>query len=121
MTQADVDAHEAALTDTPLFNEVKAYNVKVTAVYPFFSRTPILQAERYGSLAEGFQGVPDNWPTDPATIMGVTIKGIERNQLHVFPDPTARSIHLLKRHFPWVLDRIMDVTARRLRLKKGGK
>lgn len=34
-----------------LFNEVKSHNVKVTVVYPFFSRTPILLSERYGTLA----------------------------------------------------------------------
>lgn len=98
-----------------LFNEVKAYNIKVTAVYPFFSRTPMLQAERYGSLAEEIQGVPENWVTDPVDIMRVTIQGIQRNQLHIFPDATARYIHLLKRHFPWVMDRIMDASVSRLK------
>jgi short-subunit dehydrogenase len=34
-----------------LHQEVKPYNVQVTAVYPFFSRTPILQSPRYGTLA----------------------------------------------------------------------
>ena len=102
-----------------LLNDVKEYNVRVTVVYPFFSRTPILQAERYGSLAEEIEGVPENWTTDPAAIMRATIQGIQRNQLHVFPDLTARSVHLLKRHFPWVLNGIMDATTQRLR--RGGK
>ncbi|MDJ0702840.1 MAG: SDR family NAD(P)-dependent oxidoreductase [Leptolyngbyaceae cyanobacterium MO_188.B28] len=98
-----------------LFNDVKEYNVKVTVVYPFFSRTPILQSERYGSLSEDFQGVPENWITDPAAIMSATIQGIQRNQLHVFPDLPARSIHLLKRYFPWVSDRIMSAQSKRVR------
>ena len=92
-----------------LFNDVKEYNVNVTVVYPFFSRTPILQVERYGSLAEEFQGVPENWITDPVAIMRATIQGIQRNQLHVFPDLPARSIHLLKRYLPWSLNVMMDV------------
>ena len=50
--------------------ELKPYNVKVTAVYPYFSRTPILQSERFGSLAQRIEGLnaiasmffPTKWP-----------------------------------------------------------
>ncbi len=83
-----------------LWNEVKPYNVKVTAVYPFFSRTPILQSERYGTLAQGTEGFPEHLATDPAQVMEKTIKAIVRNQLHVFPDKMANSIHILKQYFP---------------------
>lgn len=87
-----------------LFNEVKDYNVKVTAVYPFFSRTPILQSERFGSLAKTFQGLPEHLITDPADVMRATIQGIVKNKLHVFPDPTANRLHLIKRYFPPLVD-----------------
>ncbi|BAY37020.1 putative dehydrogenase [Nostoc sp. NIES-2111] len=87
-----------------LFNEVKDYNVKVTAVYPFFSRTPILQSERFGTLAKTFAGLPEHLITDPADVMRATIQGIIKNQLHVFPDPTANRLHLLKRYFPPLVD-----------------
>lgn len=90
-----------------LLAEVKPYNVKVTAVYPFFSRTPILQAKRYGTLAEEAEAIPDHLITDPAVVMRRTLQGIERNQLHVFPDRVAHSIHLLKRFAPWLLDWII--------------
>ena len=90
------------------FNEVKPYNVKVTAVYPFFSRTPILQSERYGTLAQGTEGFPERLATDPARVMATTIKAIVRNQLHVFPDPTAKSLHILKQYFPGLLNWISD-------------
>ncbi|MBD1913831.1 MULTISPECIES: SDR family NAD(P)-dependent oxidoreductase [unclassified Leptolyngbya] len=83
--------------------EVKPYNVRVTAVYPFFSRTPILQSKRYGSLQEKAKGIPDNLITDPAVVIRHTIRAIERNQLHVFPDRTAYILHLLKRFAPWLL------------------
>ena len=83
-----------------LWNEVKPYNVKVTAVYPFFSRTPILQSERFGTLAKDTKGFPENLATDPAKVMAKTIKAIVRNQLHVFPDRIASTIHLLKQYFP---------------------
>ncbi len=91
-----------------LWNEVKPYNVKVTAVYPFFSRTPILQSERFGTLAKDTKGFPENLATDPAKVMAKTIKAIVRNQLHVFPDRNANTIHLLKQYFPKLYELIGD-------------
>ncbi|WP_250123422.1 SDR family NAD(P)-dependent oxidoreductase [Chroococcidiopsis sp. CCMEE 29] len=87
-----------------LLDEVKPYNVRVTTVYPFFSRTPILQAKRYGALAQVAESIPDYLITDPTVVMRRTIRGIERNQLHVFPDRIAYTAHLLKRFAPWLLD-----------------
>jgi short-subunit dehydrogenase len=87
-----------------LFQEVKSYNVKVTVVYPFFSRTPILLSERYGTLAQGVAELPEGLVTDPAKVMEKTIKAIVRNQLHVFPDRIGNTLHLLKQYFPRLLD-----------------
>ena len=91
-----------------LFREVKPYNVKVTVVYPFFSRTPILQSERYGTLAQSGTGFPEHLVTDPAKVMEKTLKAIVRNQLHVFPDKIANSLHLLQQYFPQLLDWISN-------------
>ncbi|MDJ0567730.1 MAG: SDR family NAD(P)-dependent oxidoreductase [Pleurocapsa sp. MO_192.B19] len=96
-----------------LFNEVKPYNIKVTAVYPFFSRTPILQSARYGTLAQNSDGFSNKFVTEPGKVMAKAIQGIVRNQLHVFPDPMANSIHLLKQYFPSLLDWIGDRASRR--------
>ncbi|MGC9526515.1 MAG: SDR family NAD(P)-dependent oxidoreductase [Limnospira sp.] len=89
-----------------LSEEVKPYNIKVTAVYPFFSRTPILNCDKYGTLADSLNGLPDGWLTDPAQVMKATLQGIRYNQLHVFPDRTGNLIHLVKRYAPSVLDKI---------------
>ncbi len=97
-----------------LAQELKPHNVKVTAVYPYFSRTPILQAERFGSLAKGTEGFPPEMATDPAKVMQATLRGIERDRLHVFPDQFARSIHFLLRYSPEFLHWISTVTTRRL-------
>lgn len=97
-----------------LLDEVNPYNVKVTAVYPFFSRTPILQSKRYGTLAEETKRIPDNLLTDPATVIRHTIGGIERNRPHVFPDRVAYTIHLLRRFAPWLLDWINSGFKRRI-------
>lgn len=83
-----------------LFNEVKRYHLKVTGVYPFFSRTPLLQSETYGTLAQETTGVPDKMATDPAKVIQRTIQGIIQNRLHIYPDPTAQTLYLLKRYFP---------------------
>lgn len=96
-----------------LYEEVKAYNVRVTAVYPFFSRTPILQAERFGALAREYRGLPENWVTDPAAVMRATLAAIKQNQLHVFPDSTARLLHQIKRYAPRLLDWIGAAFSRR--------
>ncbi|AUT02329.1 short-chain dehydrogenase [Nostoc sp. CENA543] len=98
-----------------LYQELKDYNVKVTAVYPFFSRTPILESERFGTLAKQFQGFPEDLVTDPADVMRATIQGIICNQLHVFPDKTAKTVHLLKRYFPRLLDWVNAGFGRRLK------
>ncbi len=92
--------------------ELKPYNVKVTAVYPFFSRTPILQSQRYGTLAETTQDLPDHLITDPARVMQVTLRGIQQNKLHVFPDRTAQILHWLKRYAPQTLDWMSAAFAR---------
>ena len=92
-----------------LFNELKPYGIKVTAVYPFFSRTPILQSESFGTLAkDGGGNFPENLATDPAKVMAKTIKAIQKNKLHVFPDRMANTIHILKQYFPQALDLIRD-------------
>jgi short-subunit dehydrogenase len=98
-----------------LLDEVKPYNVRVTAVYPFFSRTPILQSKRYGTLAEEIEDIPDLLLTDPAAVIRHTIRGVERNQLHVFPDRVAYIIHLSQRFAPWLLDWINSGFKRRIR------
>lgn len=93
-----------------LFDELKPYNIKVTGVYPFFSRTPILQSERYGSFAENPPNLPEYLITNPAEVMRQTIQGIASDRLEVFPDAFARNSSLLKRYFPnllaWISEKI---------------
>jgi len=87
-----------------LFNEVKNHNIKVTVVYPFFSRTPILQPKQYGTMAKSKEIFPEHLATDPAQIIEKTIQAIVRNQLHLFPDRMANIIHILKQYFPQLYD-----------------
>ena len=87
-----------------LWNEVKPYNVKVTAVYPFFSKTPILQSESFGTLAQGRKRSSENIATEPADVTAKTIKAIVRNRLHVFPDRVGRTIYLIQQYFPQLFE-----------------
>jgi short-subunit dehydrogenase len=87
-----------------LYNDVKSYNVKVTVVYPFFSRTPMLQSERYGTLAKNSKSIDHRLISDPAKVIKNTIRALERDRFEVFPDRIGSSIHLVKQYFPRLLD-----------------
>ncbi|MCB8943632.1 MAG: SDR family NAD(P)-dependent oxidoreductase [Ardenticatenaceae bacterium] len=84
-----------------LCEELKPYGVRVTAVYPFFSRTPILDSPRFGVMQRG--PLPDEMVTNPADVIGEVVRGIEQNKQHIFPDKTARQMHMLKRYWPGLL------------------
>ena len=95
-----------------LFNEAKVHQVKVTTVYPFFSRTPILQAAQYGILAQQNNAPPERLITDPVEVMRRTIHAIQQDKREVFPDRIGYASHLLKRYFPgflnWMSDQMLN-------------
>lgn len=96
-----------------LLNEVKPYNVKVTAVYPYFSRTPILNSPGYGTLAKNYKGFPVELATDPTQVIEETIKAIGCDRASVFPDATARQVYYLKRYFPRLFNWISNRASRK--------
>ena len=87
-----------------LRHEVAPHNVRVTTVYPFFSRTPILESPRFGQFADSEKALPSALTTDPKKIMAKTIRAIECNKKEVFPDSFALVGHWIKRYFPAVLN-----------------
>ncbi len=89
-----------------LHDELKRYNIKVTNVYPFFSRTPILNVPTYGSLNS--PGIADSAITDPVDVIQEVVKGIRNDQLHLFPDRTAKVAHFVKRFIPRALPYITN-------------
>ena len=84
-----------------LAGDLEEFDVHVTTVYPFFSRTPILDSEQFGY--EKRREVPDDIVTDPADVVAAIIKGVRRNRKQVFPDRTAKQIHYISRFFPWII------------------
>ena len=86
-----------------LRDELKPFNVMVSAVYPYFSDTPILDSPQFGSFAEEQQQNDLRGVTDPADVVRRAIEGIEADRLHIYPDPTARLLVRLQRFAPWLL------------------
>lgn len=88
-----------------LMSELTRHNVHVSAVYPFYSRTPILKSPRYGSLADKMPSSEAEIPglTDPADVVRAVLKGVEKNEQHIFPDPVGKLLHRLGRYAPWLL------------------
>ena len=84
--------------------DLEEFNIKVSAVYPFFSRTPILDSEQFGY--EQRRTVPEDIITEPADVVAAIIRGIRRDRLHVFPDKMARRIYYLRRFCPWLIPRL---------------
>ena len=89
-----------------VYEELKEHGVQVTAVYPFFSRTPILHSPQFGAMRRG--DLPNDMVTDPSDVIREVVRGIEQNKQHVFPDKTARRIHILKRYWPSLLHRLVQ-------------
>lgn len=95
-----------------LRHELRPHGVQVTAVYPFFSRTPILDAPRYGDLHKPH--LPDTLTTDPADVVRAMVRGLETNRDHVFPDRNSRRLHWLVRLVPGWLPWLQERLQRRL-------
>jgi short-subunit dehydrogenase len=90
-----------------LWQDVKDDNVKVTCVYPFFSKTPILNSEKYGTYAQTYQPIPDYFITDPSKVIQRTLKAIEKDKLQVFPDVYAQILSFFSRYFPLLINSIL--------------
>ena len=89
--------------------ELADTGVRVTNVYPCFSRTSIINSPQYGY--EERRVVPEYLISDPSKVVARIIRGIRRNKLHVFPDWYARPIHYTTRFAPWLmrmLDRLLQ-------------
>jgi len=85
--------------------------IDVSTVYPFFSRTPILDSEHFGCAER--REIPEDMVTEPADVVAEIIMGVQKNRRDIFPDRSSRRVHYLKRFAPWTLPLI----SRRMRGK----
>lgn len=81
-----------------LVRDLEETGVRVTTVFPFFSRTPILDSIQFGE--EPPRKVPDDIVTEPADVVREILRGIREDREYVFPDAMARRLHRLQRYFP---------------------
>lgn len=84
-----------------LSGDLEEFGVRVSTVYPFFSRTPILDSEQFGYDKRRI--IPDDMATDPADVVAAIIKGVRKNRRHIFPDRKAWQIHHICRFLPWLV------------------
>ena len=84
-----------------LHADVESLGIRVTNVYPCFSRTPILDSAQYGYQER--RAVPEYLISDPADVVARIIDGVRKDKLHVFPDRHARRIHYIQRFIPWLI------------------
>ena len=84
-----------------LAGDVKRHGIAVTALYPFFARTPILQSPHYGTTPQ--TKLPDRILYDPDFVIQKLLRGIQRGKLHVYPGMIPREVDLLRRFAPGLL------------------
>ena len=82
-----------------LAGDYAEHGINVSTVYPFFSRTPILNSEQFGYAER--REIPDDMVTDPADVVAEVVKGVKKKRRDIFPDKMSRRIHYLKRFMPW--------------------
>lgn len=88
-----------------LRRDVEEHGIIVSTVYPWFSRTAILNSEQFGP--EEKTEVPDDLVTDPAEVVARMLQGVTKEKQHIFPDKMATRIQFAKRHFPRLFNRMM--------------
>jgi NAD(P)-dependent dehydrogenase (short-subunit alcohol dehydrogenase family) len=81
--------------------DVSPLGVDVTAIYPWFARTPILEAEQHGYQRR--RVLPEHLIDDPTVVMAALVDGLKRRQLHIYPGRMPKLIDSLRRYAPWGL------------------
>ena len=89
-----------------LHGELKEYGIKVSNVYPSFTRTPILDSERFGYSQK--KDLPDFLIDEVPDAVRKILKGIARGDLEVFSSPLAQTQASFARLFPGTMRLLMD-------------
>lgn len=99
-----------------LSEELLPHKVFVTQIYPFFTRTPILDSQRFGDIDVE---VPDKGPIyEPPFVIQELLRGIKKNQLHVFPGAIPKAIVTMNRLFPSLMPFFSRASMKRVNKKK---
>ncbi len=87
-----------------LSKELSSYGIYVTNLYPFFTRTPILESEQIG-VKQPFT-IPDFLLSEPGDVVARLVRGIRNNEVHVHPGGASILAEAGSRFFPGLLERL---------------
>jgi short-subunit dehydrogenase len=82
--------------------EYSGMGIQVTNLYPFFTKTPILESERFG-ISEEFQ-IPEVFLSNPKEVIEELMERFMKDDLHVYPGIMSKSSNFIGKFFPEVFD-----------------
>lgn len=85
-----------------LAEDMRGHGVDISVIYPFFTRTEILDSPQYGVSSKLPAWIVD----DTEQVMARTLAGIARRRRHIYPSLRAYAYALASRFSPWVLPTI---------------
>lgn len=81
-----------------LHEELKDSKIKVTNLYPFFTKTPMMESPQFGFKEK--KAIPDFLMSTPEDVIRDLISGIKSDELHVFPGLISRTTEFINRFIP---------------------
>ncbi len=78
--------------------DIDEYGIRVSTIYPSFSDTPIIHSDQFGF--DEPRAVPPEILSNPADVVRRSLRGVQRNRRHIFPDATSKLTHYLVRFVP---------------------
>lgn len=81
-----------------LSEELKNTKIRVTNLYPFFTKTPMMESPQYGFSNK--KEIPQLLMSTPEEVIRDMINGIKRDELHILPGPMAKATEFLNRIAP---------------------
>ncbi len=81
-----------------LSEELVSTKIRVTNLYPFFTKTPMMQSPQYGFKNK--KAIPEFLMSTPEDVIRDLINGIKKDELHVIPGMFAKTTEFLSRMAP---------------------
>lgn len=85
-----------------LHGEIKRHGIKTSIVYPFWSKTPIMQSQKFGNPE--YKTMPDFYASEPGFVVKRALRGAARNLLHVTPGFFATFMWYAVRFWPIIAE-----------------
>ena len=98
--------------------DLEEHGIRVSTIYPSFSDTPIIHSEQFGF--DEPRVVPPEILTDPDDVVRRSLRGVQKNRRHIFPDATSKLTHYLVRFVPGAVTLLQKRLERRTRQAAAG-